>query len=70
MKEIWKSLYDSRIYEISNFGNVRSIDRYDNIGRFKKGSLLKKTINNCGYQYVSLFYNKKNNNFQQFYEFL
>ena len=55
--EQWKEIYDSKIYEISNFGNVRSVERTDSLGRFKKAKLLNKTINNSGYQYVSLFYN-------------
>ena len=57
--EIWKKIYDSGIYEISNYGNVRSIDRIDAKGRFKKGKLLSKSINNAGYEYASLFYNNK-----------
>lgn len=28
-------------YEISNTGKVRSVDRYDNRGRFRKGKLIK-----------------------------
>jgi hypothetical protein len=57
--EIWKEIENSKIYEISNYGNVRSIDRIDNIGRIKNGKILKKTINKQGYEYVSLFYNNK-----------
>ena len=59
MRELWKKIYDSNIYEISNYGNVRSIDRFDSISRFKKGKKLSKTINNAGYEYVSLFYNNQ-----------
>ena len=57
--EQWKEIYNSKIYQVSNYGNVRSINRTDSIGRFKKGKILNKTLNNEGYEYVSLFYNNK-----------
>lgn len=62
MKEIWKSVHGYRgIYEVSNLGNVRSLNRtvvcrYTN---FKKsinimGRVLKPNIGNTGYYYVAL----------------
>lgn len=59
MKEIWKALsgYEG-IYEISNYGKVRSLDRYvmrtDGVRNFKKGKLLTHTLNGDGYPIVHL----------------
>ena len=60
LKEIWKPIkgYEG-YYEVSNLGNVRSIDRaiYDNnCLRVFKGKLLKPTLHNGkqSYYYVSL----------------
>ena len=46
MEEVWKPIsgYEG-IYEVSNTGKARSIDRIDNLGRFKKGVELKLRIN-------------------------
>lgn len=41
------------LYEVSDWGNVRSVDRY--IGkRFWKGQVLRKVLNSYGYHIVSL----------------
>ena len=42
MEEIWRPIkgYEG-IYEISSFGRVRSLDRYDRRGTFHKGQILK-----------------------------
>ena len=67
--EIWKSLdflgYDG--YEISNFGNVRSLDRItvDKNGKeyFRKGRILKaKKGGNNDYLYTTLYKNNKQHN--------
>lgn len=49
IEEIWKDIpgYET-YYQISNFGNVRSLDRYYN-GRKLKGKLLKLSPNKFGY---------------------
>lgn len=52
--EIWKPIKDFENYEISNFGNVRSL----NYNRTKKIQLLHQTVKNGGYKQVSL--NKNN----------
>lgn len=59
MNEIWKQLLDYEgIYEISNLGNVRSVDRYvtrsDGAIQFKKGRTLTHTLNQDGYPTVHL----------------
>lgn len=50
--EIWKPVpnYEG-LYEVSNFGNVRSIYRYKKV--------LKPMLSNTGYKRVDLFKNKK-----------
>lgn len=62
MNEIWKSLegivYNGVSYEVSNLGEVRSIDRYVNgkngCKRFLKGKIIKPKTNNKGYYCVNL----------------
>ena len=59
MKEIWKDIegYEG-LYQVSNFGKVRSLDRYDSRGRWIKGCILEPT--NCkGYLQIVLFLNGK-----------
>lgn len=59
MNEIWKSIegYEG-LYEVSNFGMVRSIDRYvphKTFGKkFCKGHVMATHINNAGYATVNL----------------
>jgi hypothetical protein len=63
MNEIWKKVlgYEG-LYEVSNIGNVRSIDRYvinvNGITQHRKGVYLKPAKNKCGYLQVAL---SKNN---------
>lgn len=67
MVEIWKKIEEYPEYEVSNYGNVRSIDReyIDSIGRhcYKKGQLvkLKSQIDKTGYRQimVSIWSNRK-----------
>ena len=71
MKEIWKSVKDfDGMYEVSNLGNVRSVDRekiqwnrYKNTKRFYKGTLLKQH-NLKGYNAVSMWKKGKMYNLQ------
>lgn len=59
MKEIWKEVKDFEgLYEVSNLGNVRSLDRISKNGHFLKGRILKKHKNDEGYLKVTL--NKNN----------
>lgn len=64
MKEIWKDIegYEG-IYQVSNLGRVRSVDRYvqHNYGglKFQSGKILKPSIQNTGYYYVLLYKNGK-----------
>ncbi len=68
MTETWKTIEEYPEYEVSNYGNVRSIDRFfiDSLGRkyYKKGKILKLKIqkdNKYPYQQVMvcIWSNKK-----------
>lgn len=52
---MWKPVkgYEG-FYEVSNTGKVRSLDRVDKLGRFKKGKELSSCDNGNGYQVVNL----------------
>jgi len=71
MKEIWKDIKEYKgIYQISNLGKVRSLDRYNYSNtnnqyieyqskRLLKGTILKPYDNGNGYKQVSLLKNQK-----------
>ena len=65
MNEIWKPIVGwEGLYEVSNLGNVRSLDRYVFKGDFKlfcKGKLLKPTFHKSNYMLVTL----RNSGFQK-----
>lgn len=53
-KEIWEYIEGySKKYQISNCGNVKSLDRIVN-NRFRKGKILRQS-NRCGYLCVALY---------------
>ena len=60
MEEIWKSVDGFEgYYEISNLGNLRSVDKYIRIGRYKglkhfPSKILSPSINNSGYKIYAL----------------
>ena len=65
MKEIWKSVKGyNNYYEVSNLGNVKSLERKYSHGRWKNNiqvkqeTLLKQAINNRGYLALRLSVNK------------
>lgn len=55
IKETWKSVcgYEG-FYEVSNMGNVRSVNRYSKDGKFLKGKNLKQGFCTSGYKHVVL----------------
>lgn len=63
IQEEWKAIKNYEgIYEVSNYGRVRSIDRYTTFirrgkvtRRFTRGKLCCTPMNNCGYLTVLLF---------------
>lgn len=63
-KEIWKDVvgYDNMykgMYQVSNLGRVRSLDRINNIGRRVDGRILKYGDSGDGYKIVVLTKNAK-----------
>ena len=58
--EEWKSIpgYEG-LYEVSNLGRVRSLDRYDGRNHFRKGKVLSLVKNTDGYLKVLLKCNTK-----------
>ena len=54
-EEIWRPVvgYEG-LYEVSSYGRVRSLDRYDRRNQFRKGKLLKNKDNGNGYLICSL----------------
>ena len=62
--EIWKDIEGYQgLYQVSNWGNVKSLDRYvrgnSNSKMFKKGTLLKFSSDKDGYLTVGLHKDKK-----------
>lgn len=56
MAEIWRDIKGFEgIYQVSNMGRVKSLNRYDLRGRFIKEKILRPRINRCGYCYVNLY---------------
>ena len=55
MQEVWKDVcgYEG-VYEVSNLGNVRSIDRIDCLGHIRKGKVLNIVTDKYGYFVVHL----------------
>jgi len=51
MKEVWKKIEGYDLYEVSNFGNIKSLN-------FNKESILKLNLTDKGYLHVSLFKNR------------
>lgn len=62
-QEVWKPVLGyEELYEVSNFGNVKSKDRkvFNGKGYYiKKGRLLKKSLTTTGYWKVELYKNGK-----------
>lgn len=53
-REIWKPIPGYLNYKVSDRGRVKSIDRYDSKGQFRKGQILKPIKNKYGYMKVNL----------------
>lgn len=58
MEEIWKDIvgYEG-LYQVSNLGRVKSLDRIDASGHRRKGKILKPRINHDGYVQINLHKN-------------
>lgn len=58
--EVWKDVPEFiGIYQVSNFGRVKSLDRINAQGNFSYGKILKQKIGKQGYPYVILKYGPK-----------
>ena len=64
MEEIWKDIEDYEGYQVSNFGRVRSLDRYDSRGWWIKGCILKLIMDKKGYLNVGLSKNNQRKAFK------
>jgi len=59
--EKWKSIDGFKgIYEVSDFGRVRSISRIDSLKREKEGKVLMPHVNRYGYSVITLHLHGKN----------
>ena len=58
--EKWRDIegYEG-LYQVSNIGRVRSLDRYDNRGCKRKGQIKKGSVDNHGYLLIGLSKNGK-----------
>ena len=65
MEEIWKDIEGDYkgLYQVSNLGSVRSLDRYYSIGLLRKGRIIKPFVNRQGYLVVDLKKNGKRKHF-------
>lgn len=62
--EIWADIKGFEgLYQVSNLGQIMSLDRIDSIGRVIKGKILKPFIDKHGYQRVQLCKNGKRKKF-------
>lgn len=58
MKREWKPVKDYEgLYEVSNYGEVKSLERFDSLGRKVKEKILKFNKNKWDYLYVDLYKN-------------
>lgn len=63
-KECWKDIDGYLgIYQVSNLGNVRSVDRQLNDGRKRKGIVLRQYTDKDGYKHVILYKDSKSKHF-------
>lgn len=60
MQEIWKDIKDFEgMYQVSNLGRVRSVDRFDSMGRLRKGAIKAISDNGRGYKVVRMYKDNK-----------
>ena len=67
-REVWKPVITDKedytgLYEVSNLGRVRSLDRYDNRGCKRKGQIRKTKKDKGGYYRIILCKNDKQKDF-------
>ena len=64
MNEEWRPVlgYEG-LYEVSNTGQVRSLDKYDSMNRFLRGRILRLFTDGLGYLRAQLYSNSKRKSF-------
>ena len=64
IEEIWRPVvgYEG-LYEVSNTGRVRSLDKYDSMNRFLRGRILRLFTDGLGYLRAQLYSNSKRKSF-------
>lgn len=64
MIEEWRSIpgYEG-LYEVSSYGRVRSLDKYDSMNRFLRGRILRLFTDGLGYLRAQLYSNSKRKSF-------
>ena len=64
MIEEWRPVvgYEG-LYEVSNTGRVRSVDKYDSMNRFLRGRILRLFTDGLGYLRAQLYSNSKRKSF-------
>lgn len=60
MTEIWKDIVDYKgLYQASNLGRIKSLDKKDAMGRLVKGKIMKPATRKDGYLQITLHKDKK-----------
>ena len=64
MTEEWRPIvgYEG-LYEVSSYGRVRSLDKYDSMNRFLRGRILRLFTDGLGYLRAQLYSNSKRKSF-------
>ena len=64
IEEIWRPIegYEG-LYEVSSYGRVRSLDKYDSMNRFLRGRILRLFTDGLGYLRAQLYSNSKRKSF-------
>ena len=64
MNEEWRPVvgYEG-LYEVSSYGRVRSLDKYDSMNRFLRGRILRLFTDGLGYLRAQLYSNSKRKSF-------
>lgn len=64
LNEIWKDIKGYKgLYQVSNFGQIRSLDRYDSSNHKLKGKIMKLNNDGRGYLNINLYNNGKQKKF-------
>ena len=62
--EVWKDIKEYKgLYQVSNIGNVRSLNKKDSLGRRVKGKIMKPVKRKDGYLHITLHKNGKAKHF-------